>query len=106
MPGSLRLDEHGKLQLPSLEKAVPEQAEYHSRHLATFLPRIPLADLLLEVDNWTGFLRHLTHLSTGMATTGSQRLILVAGLGDGDELWPLQNGGFLSLQLSSTFLVG
>jgi TnpA family transposase len=80
VPGSLRLDEHGKLQLPSLEKAVPEQAEYHSRRLSTFLPRIPLADLLLEVDNWTGFLRHLTHLSTGMATTGSQRLILVAGL--------------------------
>jgi TnpA family transposase len=80
VPGSLRLDEHGKLQLPPLEKAVPEQAEYHSRRLATFLPRVPLADLLLEVDNWTGFLRHLTHLSTGMATTGSQRLILVAGL--------------------------
>jgi hypothetical protein len=80
IPGRLRLDEHGKLQLPPLEKAVPEQAEYHSRRLATFLPCIPLADLLLEVDNWTGFLRHLTHLSTGMATTGSQRLILVAGL--------------------------
>lgn len=41
---------------------------------------LPLADLLLEVDNWTGFLRHHTHLNTGMATTGSQRLILVAGL--------------------------
>lgn len=78
--GALRLDEHGKLQLPPLEKAVPEQAEYHSRRMSAFLPRIPLADLLLEVDNWTGFLRHLTHLSTGMATTGRERLILVAGL--------------------------
>jgi hypothetical protein len=78
--GALRLDEHGKLQLPPLEKAVPEQAEYHSRRMSAFLPRNPLADLLLEVDNWTGFLRHLIHLSTGMATTGRERLILVAGL--------------------------
>lgn len=78
--GSIRLDERGKLQLPSLDKVVPEQAEYYRQRLGSFLPRVPLADLLLEVDNWTGFLRHLAHVSTGDATTGSQRLILVAAL--------------------------
>ncbi|MBO0794440.1 MAG: Tn3 family transposase [Ktedonobacteraceae bacterium] len=78
--GSIRLDERGKLQLPPLDKVVPDQAEYYSQRLGSFLPRVPLADLLLEVDNWTGFLRHFTHVSTGDATTGSQRLILVAAL--------------------------
>ena len=63
--GSIRLDKRGKLQLPSLDKVVPEQAEYYSQRLGSFLPRIPLADLLLEVDNWTGFLRQLSHVNTG-----------------------------------------
>lgn len=35
---------------------------------------------LLEVDNWTGFLRHFTHLTSGDAPVGEQKLELVAAL--------------------------
>ena len=98
VPGSLRLDEHGKLQLPPLEKAVPEQAEYHSRRLATFLPRIPLADLLLEVDKLDWFFappdpfkyRNGDH---GISTADSGGW----ADGNGNELRPFQNGGLMPL---------
>jgi len=36
-----------------------------TRLVYELLPRIKLPDLLLEVDSWTQFLRHFTHLQTG-----------------------------------------
>ena len=62
--GSLTLDDKGRLHLPSLDKAVPEDVERLKKRVYTLLPHLPLADLLLEVDNWTGFLRHFTHLTS------------------------------------------
>src|SRR5258706_9060627 len=44
------------------------------------LPQITLPDLLLELDNWTGFLRPLTHLTSGDAPVGEEKLVLVAAL--------------------------
>ncbi len=44
------------------------------------LPQIKLPDLLLEVDNWTGFLRPFTHLTSGDAPVGDEKLVLVATL--------------------------
>jgi TnpA family transposase len=78
--GSLILDEKGHLHLPSLEKAVPEEVERLKKRVYALLPHLPLADLLLEVDNWTGFLRHFTHLTSGDALVGEQKLELVAAL--------------------------
>jgi TnpA family transposase len=78
--GSLVLDEKGHLHLPSLEKAVPEEVERLKKRVYALLPHLPLADLLLEVDNWTGFLRHFTHLTSGDALVGEQKLELVAAL--------------------------
>src|SRR5207245_4578054 len=78
--GSLVLDEKGHLHLPSLEKAVPEDVERLKKRVYASLPHLPLADLLLEVDNWTGFLRHFTHLTSGDALVGEQKLELVAAL--------------------------
>lgn len=78
--GSLVLDEKGHLHLPSLEKAVPEEVERLQKRVYALLPHIPLADLLLEVDNWTGFLRHFTHLTSRDAPIGTQKLELVAAL--------------------------
>jgi hypothetical protein len=78
--GSLVLDEKGHLHLPSLEKAVPEEVERLQKRVYALLPHIPLADLLLEVDNWTGFLRHFTHLTSRDAPMGVQKLELVAAL--------------------------
>ena len=78
--GSLVLDEKGKLHLPPLDKAVPEDVERLQSRIYGLLPHLPLADLLLEVDNWTGFLRHFTHLTSGDAPIGTQKLELVAAL--------------------------
>lgn len=78
--GSLVLDEKGKLHLPPLDKAVPEDVERLQSRIYGLLPHLPLADLLLEVDNWTGFLRHFTHLTSADAPVGTQKLELVAAL--------------------------
>src|SRR2546421_8182505 len=78
--GSLILDEKGHLHLPPLEKAVPEDVERLKKRGYELLPHLPLADLLLEVDVWTGFLRHFTHLTSKDAPFGTQKLELVAAL--------------------------
>ncbi len=78
--GSLILDEKGRLHLPQLERAVPEEVERLKKRVYALLPHLPLADLLLEVDNWTGFLQHFTHLTSGDAPIGIQKLELVAAL--------------------------
>lgn len=64
LEGSLVLDEKGNLHLPPLKKAVPEDVERLRKRVYALLPHLPLADLLLEVDAWTGFLRHFTHLTS------------------------------------------
>jgi TnpA family transposase len=78
--GSLTLDEKGHLHLPQLEKAVPEDVERLKKRVYALLPHLPLADLLLEVDAWTGFLHHFTHLTSKDAPIGVQKLELVAAL--------------------------
>jgi len=78
--GSLILDEKGHLHLPQLEKAVQEDVERLKKRVYALLPHLPLADLLLEVDAWTGFLRHFTHLTSKDAPIGVQKLELVAAL--------------------------
>ncbi len=78
--GSLTLDEKGHLHLPQLEKAVPEDVERLKKRVYELLPHVPLADLLLEVDAWTGFLRHFTHLTSKDVPVGTQKLELVAAL--------------------------
>ena len=32
---------------------------------AMILPHVKITELLLEVDEWTGFTRHFTHLKSG-----------------------------------------
>ena len=79
--GSLTLDEKGHLHLPQLEKAVPEDVERLKKRVYLLLPHLPLADLLLEVDAWTGFLRHFTHLTSKDAPIGVQKLETLVCLG-------------------------
>lgn len=78
--GSLCLDEKGKLYLPALEKEVPAEVERLRLQVYAMLPQITLPELLLEVDNWTGFLRSFAHLSSGDAPVGDDKLVLVAAL--------------------------
>ena len=78
--GSLRLDEKGQLHLPPLEKEIPEEVDRLRPRVYSMLPQIKLPDLLLELDNWTGFLRPFTHLTSGDAPVGEEKLALVAAL--------------------------
>lgn len=78
--GSLCLNDKGDLSLPALDKAVPAEVEHLRPRVYHLLPQITLPELLLEVDNWTGFLRAFTHLTTGDAPVGDAKLIQVAAL--------------------------
>ncbi|GHO71332.1 hypothetical protein KSC_102240 [Ktedonobacter sp. SOSP1-52] len=78
--GSLCLDEKGHLYLPPLEKEIPAEVERMRPRAYGMLPPVKLPDLLLELDNWTGFLRPFTHLTSGDAPVGEAKLILVAAL--------------------------
>ena len=35
------------------------------RQAYALLPHVKITELLLEVDDWTGFTRHFTHLKSG-----------------------------------------
>ena len=56
--------EGGKIRLDALESLdLPPAVEGARRRLAGLLPLVDLAELLMEVDRWTGFSRALSHLS-------------------------------------------
>jgi len=78
-PG-LKVDAQGHLHLTKLKTDVPPEAQALRQRLYQMLPRMALADLLLEVEGWTGFLRHLTHLSQGHPAEGERKMILLATL--------------------------
>jgi len=52
---------------------------------AMMLPHIKITELLVEVDEWTGFTRHFTHLKTGEAVKDTTALLTVI-LADGINL--------------------
>jgi TnpA family transposase len=54
----------GILSISPLKSDVPEDVELWSDRLYNLLPRIPLTDLLMEVDSWTGISQCFTHLYT------------------------------------------
>ncbi|HEY0755252.1 MAG TPA: Tn3 family transposase [Ktedonobacteraceae bacterium] len=54
--------EKEKVVITPLTKDVPDEAK---GQLYDLLPRMKLPDLLLEIDSWTLYSRHFTHLQTG-----------------------------------------
>jgi hypothetical protein len=56
--------ENQQIKISESKKTVPEEAEVLLQHVYDLLPRIKLTDLLVEVDGWTHFTRHFTHLHT------------------------------------------
>lgn len=76
----LTTDEHGELHLSPLDREVPVAAEQLQRRLERRLPPIALADLLNDVDLWTGCFRHLTHLSSGEPLNGERKQMLLAAI--------------------------
>jgi TnpA family transposase len=53
------------LKITPLDAAVPETAQTLIDQTAATLPHVKITELLLEVDEWTGFTRHFAHLKSG-----------------------------------------
>jgi TnpA family transposase len=75
----------GVLKISPLDKQEPDEAELLTRQAYAILPRIKITDLLVEVDEWTGFTRHFTSLRNG-ETVKERELLLAAILADGINL--------------------
>ena len=73
------------LKISPVANAVPDEASVLMRRAYALLPHIKITDLLLEVDRWTGFSKHFTHLKTGEPAK-DQLLLLTAILADGINL--------------------
>ena len=87
--------EKGKWVLTPLEgEDRPASADTLEDAIAERLPRLDITDLLIEVDQWTGFSRHFRHSSTGALLTKEPELKnLYAGL-------IAQGGNFSLAQMS------
>lgn len=53
------------LKITPLDTVVPNTAQVLINQTATLLPHVKITELLLEVDEWTSFTRHFTHLKSG-----------------------------------------
>src|SRR5260363_150182 len=53
------------LKIMPLDARVPDTAQAVIDQTAMILPHVKITELLLEVDEWTGFTRHFTHLKSG-----------------------------------------
>lgn len=52
------------LKITSLDTIVPGEAQMLIDQVSKLLPRTKITELLMEVDDWTGFTRHFVHLKT------------------------------------------
>jgi hypothetical protein len=59
-----------------LNNSVPDEADILMQRAYALLPHVKITELLLEVDEWTGFTRHFTHLKSG--DTAKDRILLLA----------------------------
>lgn len=75
----------GKIQVTRPKRVEPKGMKEFRRKIYGFLPRIRLTDLIMEVDSWTGFSRHFTHVRSGEPCT-SKELIYATILADGTNL--------------------
>jgi TnpA family transposase len=73
------------LKITPLASAVPEEADQLIRQAYALLPRVKITELLLEVDDWTGFTRHFTHLKN-QEVSKDRILLLTAILADAINL--------------------
>ena len=73
------------LKVTPLDAAVPDNAQALIDQTAMILPHVKITELLLEVDEWTGFTRHFTHLKSGDLAK-DKNLLLTAILADAINL--------------------
>ncbi|MGY2746677.1 TnpA family transposase [Arthrobacter sp. UYCu723] len=73
------------LKITPLDAAVPDAAQTLIDQTAMQLPHVKITEMLMEVDEWTGFTRHFTHLKTGDSAK-DKKLLLTTILADGINL--------------------
>ena len=69
------------LKITPLNAVVPDAAQALINQSAMLLPRVKITELLMEVDEWTNFTKHFTHLKTG-DTVKDKTLLLTTILAD------------------------
>jgi hypothetical protein len=69
------------LKITPLDTVVPDTAQTLINQATMLLPHVKITELLMEVDEWTGFTKHFTHLKTG-ATSKDKTLLLTTILAD------------------------
>ena len=80
--GDIRLDDGELVVTPLKAEDVPESVKLLRAAVDRLLPRVELTDLLVEVDNWTGFSSELTGLENEPRSKDHQALLygaLLAG---------------------------
>ncbi len=73
------------LKISPLKSAVPKEANVLASQVRALVPRLKITELLLEVDHWTNFTRHFSHLKSGESAAEKVSL-LTAILSDGINL--------------------
>jgi TnpA family transposase len=73
------------LKITQQDPVVPESAQALIDQSSNLLPRIKITELLMDVDDWTGFTRHFVHLKSG-AQVPDRTLLLSAILADAINL--------------------
>ena len=73
------------LRISPLVNSVPEEANALMKQAYELLPHVKITELLMEVDEWTNFTRHFTHVKTGNAVK-DKTLLLTAILADAINL--------------------
>jgi TnpA family transposase len=73
------------LKITPLDAAVPVEAQALIDKTAMMLPHIKITELLMEVEKWTGFTRHFTHIKSGNIAK-DKTLLLTAILADAINL--------------------
>ncbi len=81
------------LKITPLDAAVPDTAQALIDQTAMVLPHVKITELLLEVDEWTGFTRHFTH-EIGRSGQG-QEPVVDHDPGRRDQPGPDQDGRVL-----------